>query len=75
MGNIFIKKIKKKNNDNKDLYKSLIGTNINEKIIYLETKLDNLDNDFYVFQENTKANIFIMSKDIHILYDRIPPPK
>ena len=29
MGNIFIKKIKKKNNDNKDLYKSLIGTNIN----------------------------------------------
>jgi len=74
MGNIF-NKTRKKKIDNKDLYKSLLGCNITEKLIYLETKLENLDNDFYVYRENVNANLKVISKDIWILYDNFPPPK
>ena len=75
MGNIFIKKKKVFNDKTKDLYKSLLHTNINEKISYLENKLDNLDDQFYSFRSNTNANLQVISNDIHLLYDRIPPPK
>ena len=74
MGNIFVKKVRRKIN-NDELYTSLIGCNINEKLIYLETKLENLDNDFYVYRENVNANLKVISKDIWILYDKIPPSK
>jgi len=70
MGNMFLKKTNFFNNDNKDLYSSLLHTNINERINYIEDKLDNLDNDFYVFRDNTNANIKVISKDIHLLYTK-----
>ena len=70
MGNIFMKKEKRKI-ANKDLYTSLIGCNISEKLIYLETKLENLDNDFYVNRENVNANLKIISADVHLLYEKI----
>jgi hypothetical protein len=70
MGNIFIKK--KKNIKNEDLYKSLLSTNLGEKMIYLETKLDNLDEDFYSFRNKTDANLQVMSKDIHTIFMKMP---
>ena len=70
MGNIFVKKVRRKIN-NDELYTSLIGCNINEKLIYLETKLDNLDNDFYVYRDNVNANLKIISADLHLLYEKI----
>ena len=68
MGNIFIKRRKEFNNKNKELYRSLLHTNINEKLSYLEQKLDNLDNDFLKFRCNTDANLKVISSDIHLLY-------
>ena len=70
MGNIFVKKVRRKIN-NDELYTSLIGCNINEKLIYLETKLENLDNDFYVYRDNVNANLKIISADLHLLYEKI----
>tara|TARA_R110002126_G_scaffold41075_1_gene119933 strand:- start:769 stop:990 length:222 start_codon:yes stop_codon:yes gene_type:complete len=65
MGNIFNKN---KNINNDDLYQSLLKTNLEAKLCYLENKLDNLDNDFYVFRTNTNANIKVISKDINVLF-------
>ena len=66
MGNIFnINKVKKINND--DLYTSLLGCNLNEKIIKLEEKIDFLDNKLYVLEANTQANLKVISADINFL--------
>ncbi len=63
MGNIFnINKVKKINND--DLYTSLLGCNLNEKIIKLEEKI-------YVLETNTQTNLKIISADVHLLYEKI----
>tara|TARA_R110000765_G_scaffold7374_2_gene24080 strand:+ start:454 stop:669 length:216 start_codon:yes stop_codon:yes gene_type:complete len=70
MGNIFIKK--KKNIKNEDLYKSLLYSNLGERIVYIENKLDNLDEDFYVFRGRTDANLQVMSKDIHAMFIKLP---
>ena len=68
MGNIFERRKKVFNNQNKELYRSLLHNNINEKLSYLEQKLDNLDNDFLIFRSNTDANLKVISSDIHLLY-------
>mgnify|MGYP003658107523 CR=1 FL=1 len=70
MGNIFIKK--KKNIKNEDLYKSLLYSNLGERIVYIENKLDNLDEDFYVFRGRTDANLQVISKDIHAMFIKLP---
>ena len=67
MGNIF----KPEPIKNPDLYKSLIETNLIEKIIYLENKFDELDAKMWSLESNTQANIKVMSKDIHSLYEKI----
>ena len=66
MGNIFLKS-KTNHKIINDLHQSLIITNLEERVRYLEDKLDNLDNDFYTFRGKTNANIKVMSQDIHIL--------
>ena len=72
MGNIFLKATTKSaTNANKSLNRSLLHSELIEKIIYLEDKLDNLDNDFYVYREITNANIKIMSADLHDLHQRL----
>ena len=72
MGNVFVgHKTKSANATNSDLNKSLLSENLIEKINYLENKLDNLDNDFYVYREITNAKIKIMSADIHDLHQRL----
>jgi hypothetical protein len=73
MGNVFIKK--KNTNENKELYRSLLHTNINEKMSYIDEKVDFLDNKLHVLEQHTKANILVISNDIHLLYDRIPPSR
>ncbi len=65
MGNVF-EKTKKINN--KDLYKSLIETNLNERLMYLENKIDNLDAKIWALEGNTEANLKVMSADIHTLH-------
>jgi len=70
MGNIF-EKIKKDPVKNKDLYKSLLETNINERLLYLEDKIDNIDAMLWTLDTNTTANFTVMSSDIHRLYERI----
>lgn len=70
MGNAFVK-----NKKNNELYKSLLETNINEKIIYLDEKLDRLDDKIHVLEQHTKANLIVISNDIHLLYDRLPPSR
>ena len=71
MGNVFISKTKSATNANNSLNRSLLSENLTEKIIYLQEKLDNLDNDFYVYREITNANIKIMSADLHQLHQRL----
>ena len=41
-------------------------------MIYLENKLDNLDEDFYSFRNKTDANLQVMSKDIHAMFIKLP---
>ena len=69
MGNIFIKK------KEETLTQSLLRINIQDKLIYLDEKLDYVDNKIHVLEQHTKANILVISNDIHLLYDRIPPPR
>ena len=67
MGNIF----KTEPIKNNDLYKSLIETNIIEKLIYLENKVDNLDAAIWSLESKTQANIKVISKDIHTIHHKI----
>jgi len=53
MGSFFRKPIKI---DNDDLTKSLIEKNLNERIIYLEDKIDNLDAKVWSFESKTESN-------------------
>ena len=46
-------------------------TNLIEKLIYLENKFDELDAKMWSLESNTQANIKVMSKDIHSLYEKI----
>ena len=68
MGNIFEKP---RNIKNKDLYKSLIETNLTERLLYIENKIDNLDAKVWSLEANTQANLKVMSADIHTLHEKI----
>ena len=67
MGNIF----KPEPIKNDTLYRSLIESNLIERLIYLENKLDNLDAQIWSLEAKTQANIKVISKDIHTLYEKI----
>ena len=56
---------------NDTLYRSLIESNIIERLIYLENKLDDLDAKVWSLEAKTQANIKVLSKDIHTLYEKI----
>ena len=55
---------------NDTLYRSLIESNIIERLIYLENKLDDLDAKVWSLEAKTQANIKVLSKDIHTLYEK-----
>lgn len=67
MGNIF----KHEPIKNDTLYRSLLETQLIERVDYLENKLDELDAKLWSLESNTQANIKVMSKDIHTLYEKI----
>jgi hypothetical protein len=71
MGNIFIAKTKKATNANNTLNRSLLSDNLTEKIIYLENKVDMLDDKVFILEQHTKANLEVMSSDIHDLHQRL----
>ena len=73
MGNIFVgHKTKSANNaTNSDLNKSLLHSELIEKIIYLESKIDMLDDKVYVLEGNTQANLKVLSSDVHQLHQRL----
>lgn len=61
----------KKNNQPTDLYKDLMISNLNEKIIDLTEKIDFVDDKIHLLEQNTKANLIVISNDIHLLYEKI----
>ena len=71
MGNVFIKKSPTHEFINQDLNKSLLQDNLIERITYLENKLDVLDAKIWQVEAHATANIKVMSKDIHTLYEKI----
>ena len=60
-----------KNNQPTDLYKDLMISNLNEKIIDLTEKIDFVDDKIHLLEQNTKANLIVISNDIHLLYEKI----
>ena len=72
MGNIFLKATTKSaTNANKSLNRSLLHSELIEKIIYLENKVDILDDKVFILEANTKANLEVMSADLHDLHQRL----
>jgi hypothetical protein len=70
MGNL-INKIKKNKANANPLSKSLLHQDLIEKMIYLENKLDFLDDKLFVMEAHTQANIKILSSDVHQLHQRM----
>tara|TARA_R110000787_G_scaffold229955_1_gene337483 strand:+ start:490 stop:753 length:264 start_codon:yes stop_codon:yes gene_type:complete len=64
MGNVFVKK-------ENDMYKDLIQSNLNEKIIDLTEKIDFVDDKIHLLEQHTKANLIVISNDVHILYEKL----
>ena len=50
-------------------------SDIQERLRYLEDKIDNIDDMLHKLEQHTKANLIVISHDIHLLYDRLPPSK
>tara|TARA_R110000803_G_scaffold97413_1_gene165566 strand:- start:50 stop:280 length:231 start_codon:yes stop_codon:yes gene_type:complete len=71
MGNIFEATTKSATNAKTKLNRSLIHCDLIEKILYLENKLDMLDNKLFVLEGNTQANIKVISSDVHQLHQRL----
>ena len=66
MGNIFIRP-ENKNIKSNSLSRSLLSDNILDQIRYLNDKLDIIDDKIFVLEQHTKANLEVMSSDIHLL--------
>jgi hypothetical protein len=66
MGNIF-----KKDNEATELYKDLVKSNLHERIIDLTEKIDFVDDKIHLLEQHTKANLIVISNDVHILYEKL----
>jgi hypothetical protein len=71
MGNIFDSQTTKSANATNDLNKSIHYNNLIEKILYLENKLDFLDDKLYVLEGNIQANIKVLSSDVHHMHQQM----
>ena len=56
---------------NKDLTKSMLQDNIEERLLYIENKIDILDAHIWKLEGNTKANLEVISSDLNDLYSQI----
>ena len=70
MGNL-INTIKKNKANANHLSKSLLHQDLLEKMIYLNDKLDFLDDKIFVMEAHTQANLKILSSDVHHLHQRL----
>ena len=72
MGNVFLKaRTKSATNATNSLNRSLLHSELIEKINYLENKIDMLDDKVYVLEGNTQANLKVLSSDVHQLHQRL----
>ena len=71
MGNFLTAKTKWATNANNKLNRSLLSEDLIEKMIYLENKLDMLDDKLFVMEQHTQANLKILSSDVHHLHQRL----
>ena len=71
MGNVFLQSKTKSATNANPLRQSLLHCDLIEKILYLENKLDFLDNKLFVLEGNTQANIKVISSDVHQLHQRL----
>lgn len=67
MGNMF----NRKDNETTELYKDLVKTNLHERITDLTEKVDFVDDKIHILEQHTKANLIVISNDIHLLYEKI----
>ena len=70
MGNIF-----KKDNEETELHKDLVKSNLHEKIIDLTEKIDFVDDKIHLLEQHTKANLIVISNDVHLLYEKLKKTK
>jgi hypothetical protein len=63
MGNYLLKK-SPTNLNNNDLNKSLLQSDLIQRIIYLEDKIDNLDAKLWTFESKTESNFYAINKKI-----------
>ena len=70
MGNILKAKTKRAHANN-SLNRSLLSENLIEQIRYLNDKLDMLDDKLFVMEAHTRANLEVISSDIHLLNKKL----
>jgi hypothetical protein len=71
MGNVFIRSKSQNSKSTNVLSRSLLSENILDQIRYLNDKLDIIDDKIWVLEAHTKANMEVMSNDIHLLNKKI----
>ena len=71
MGNVFIRSKSQNSKSTNVLSRSLLSENILDQIRYLNDKLDIIDDKIWLLEANTKANMEVMSNDIHLLNKKI----
>ena len=67
MGNAFVRSKNQNSKSTNVLSRSLLSENILDQIRYLNDKLDIIDDKIFVLEQHTKANLEVMSSDIHLL--------
>ena len=75
MGNIFVQSKNQNSKSTNVLTRSLLSENILDQIRYLNDKLDIIDDKIWVLESHTKANLEVMSSDIHLLNKKINEKK
>ena len=71
MGNVFVRSKNQNSKSTNVLSRSLLSENILDQIRYLNDKLDIIDDKIWLLEANTKANMEVMSNDIHLLNKKI----
>ena len=71
MGNVFIRPKNQNSKSTNVLSRSLLSENILDQIRYLNDKLDIIDDKIWVLEAHFKANMEVMSNDIHLLNKKI----
>ena len=71
MGNVFLRTKNQNSKSTNSLSRSLLSENLIEQIRYLNDKLDMLDDKLFVMEAHTRANLEVISSDIHLLNKKL----